>query len=170
MYTRIPKLCSQVNNWWLWEKLTKKTSLNIGLILYQILLNRMGISSTVFSFDISTEVLSSSSHFVSSHKKEGGKYIYWWIILGEPQNYNTPLTSVGIQTTALLVTLWISYGHPVRIKRAGWSFEFHLSIILAVIWISRTVAGSKNWMSLKESLRVSSNSILIILVKINNWN
>ena len=26
---------------------------------------------------------------------------------------------VGIQTTALLITLWIFYGHPVRIKRAS---------------------------------------------------
>ena len=51
---------------------------------------------------------------------------------------------VGIQTIARLVTLWISYGYPVHIKRAGSSFEFYLSITLVVIWISRTVAGSKN--------------------------
>ena len=75
---------------------------------------------------------------------------------------------VGIQTTALLVTLWILYGHPVYIKHASWPFEFHLAITLAVIWISRTVAGSKNWMLSKESLRVSSHSILITLVKSNN--
>ena len=71
--------------------------------------------------------------------------------------------NIGIQTTALLVTLWIFYGYPVRIKRTGWLFEFHHSITLSVIWISRTVAGSKNWMSSKESLRVSSHSILITL-------
>ena len=75
---------------------------------------------------------------------------------------------VGIQTAALLVTLWISYRRPVRIKRAGSLFEFHLSITLAMIWISRTVVGSKNWMLSKESLRVSSHSILITLVKSNN--
>ena len=40
---------------------------------------------------------------------------------------------VEIQTAALLVTLWISYGHLARIKRACCSFEFHLSIVLAVI-------------------------------------
>ena len=40
---------------------------------------------------------------------------------------------VGIQTAALLVTLWISYGHPAHIKHAGYLFEFHLSITLAVI-------------------------------------
>ena len=70
---------------------------------------------------------------------------------------------VGIQTATLLVTLWISYGHPVRIKRAGYLFKFHFSITLAVIWISRTVAGSNNWMLSKESLRVSSHSILSTL-------
>ena len=70
-------------------------------------------------------------------------------------------TFVGIQTATLLVTLWISYEHPVHIKCNGWLFEFLLSITLAVIWISRTVAGSRNWMSSKESLRVSSHSILI---------
>ena len=43
------------------------------------------------------------------------------------------LAAVGTQTTALLVTHWISYGHPARIKRAGDLFEFHLSITLAVI-------------------------------------
>ena len=64
---------------------------------------------------------------------------------------------VGIKTAALLVTLWISYGHPVRIKRAGSLFGFHLSITLTVIWISRTVAGSNNWILLKESLRVSKS-------------
>ena len=31
---------------------------------------------------------------------------------------------VGIQIAALLVTLWISYGHPARNKRAGYLFEF----------------------------------------------
>ena len=40
---------------------------------------------------------------------------------------------VKIQTATLLVTLWISYGHPARNKRAGYLFEFHLSITLAVI-------------------------------------
>ena len=43
------------------------------------------------------------------------------------------LKTVGIQTAALLVTLWISYGHPAGIKHAGYLFEFHLSITLAVI-------------------------------------
>ena len=57
---------------------------------------------------------------------------------------------VGIQTAALLVTLWILCGHPVRNKRAGYLFEFHLSIILAVIWIPRTVASPKNWMWYKS--------------------
>ena len=51
---------------------------------------------------------------------------------------------VGIQTVALLVTLWISYGHPARNKRAGYLFEFHLSITLAVILISRTISGPMN--------------------------
>ena len=83
-------------------------------------------------------------------------------------NNTINITTVGIQIVALLVTLWIFYGHPMRIKRARWLFEFYLSITLAVIWISRTVAGSKNWMLLKESLRVSSHSILITLVKRNN--
>ena len=34
---------------------------------------------------------------------------------------------VGIQTAALLATLWISYGHPAHYKRAGYLFEcpFH---------------------------------------------
>ena len=41
--------------------------------------------------------------------------------------------NVGIQTAALLVTLWISYGHPVHNKHAGYLFEFHLSITIAVI-------------------------------------
>ena len=77
---------------------------------------------------------------------------------------------VGIQTAALLVTLWISYGHTVHIQRADWSFEFQLSIYIAVIWIFRTVAGSKNWISSKESLRISSHPILITLVKSNNYN
>ena len=40
---------------------------------------------------------------------------------------------VGIQTAALLATLWISYGHPARNKRPDNLFEFHLSITLAVI-------------------------------------
>ena len=51
-----------------------------------------------------------------------------------------------MQTAALLVTLWISCGHPARIKHAGYLFEVYLSITLAVIWISRTVAGPTNWM------------------------
>ena len=34
---------------------------------------------------------------------------------------------VGIQTAALLVTHWISYGHPARNKRAGYLFEFHFT-------------------------------------------
>ena len=51
---------------------------------------------------------------------------------------------VGIQTAALLVTLWISYGHPARNKRAGYVFEFYLSITLAMICIYRTVANPKN--------------------------
>ena len=38
-------------------------------------------------------------------------------------------------SSTLLVTPWISYGHPVRIKRAGSLFEFQLSITLTVIWI-----------------------------------
>ena len=42
-------------------------------------------------------------------------------------------TVVGIQTAALLVTYWISYGNPARNKRAGYSFEFLLSITLTVI-------------------------------------
>ena len=46
---------------------------------------------------------------------------------------NKRAAAVGIQTAALLVTLWIYYGHPAYIKRAGCLFEFHLSIILAVI-------------------------------------
>ena len=74
-----------------------------------------------------------------------------------------PEGSIEIQTEALLVTLWISYGHPMRIKCASSSFEFHISITLAVIWISRAIAGSNNWMSSKESLRVSYHSILIAL-------
>ena len=41
--------------------------------------------------------------------------------------------SVGIQTAALLVTHYISYGHPARNKHAGYLFEFHLPITLAVI-------------------------------------
>ena len=57
---------------------------------------------------------------------------------------------VGIQTTALLVTLWISCGHTARNKHADYLFEFQLSITLAVIWISRTVAGPKNRMWLKS--------------------
>ena len=40
---------------------------------------------------------------------------------------------VGIQTSALLVTPWISYGHPARIKHTGYLFEFYLSITLIVI-------------------------------------
>ena len=39
----------------------------------------------------------------------------------------------GIQAAALLVIHWISYGHPARIKRAGYLLEFHLPIALAVI-------------------------------------
>ena len=36
---------------------------------------------------------------------------------------------IGYQT----MTLWIYHIHPTRIKRAGYLFEFHLSITLAVI-------------------------------------
>ena len=43
------------------------------------------------------------------------------------------LTFVESQTSALLATLWISCGHPARNKRAGYLFEFHLSITLAMI-------------------------------------
>ena len=42
-------------------------------------------------------------------------------------------TCVGIQTAELLVTHWISYGHPARNKRADYSFEFHSPITLTVI-------------------------------------
>ena len=34
------------------------------------------------------------------------------------------VVSVGIQTAALLVTHWISYGYPARNKRGGYLFEF----------------------------------------------
>ena len=71
----------------------------------------------------------------------------------DKKNYqlmDTGVSIVGIQTATLLVTHWISYGHPTRNKRAGYLFEFHLSITLAVIWISRTVAGPKIWMSSKN--------------------
>ena len=54
------------------------------------------------------------------------------------------LKSVGIQTAALLATLWISYGHPARNKRTGYLFEFPLSITLAVNRIYRTVDNPKN--------------------------
>ena len=40
---------------------------------------------------------------------------------------------VGIQTAALLATLWISYGHPTRNKRASFSFEFPFTITPTVI-------------------------------------
>ena len=43
---------------------------------------------------------------------------------------NMTATNVEIQTAALLVTLWISYGNPVRIKHSGYLFEFYLSILL----------------------------------------
>ena len=66
-------------------------------------------------------------------------------------------------SSTLLITPWISYGHPVRIKRVGSLFEFQFSTMLTLIWISRTVAGSKNWMLSKESLRVFSHSVLITL-------
>ena len=98
--------------------------------------------------------------------------IIWWLVLLDIQiyiinNWDFHIWQVkfcvGIQTVTLLVTLWISYGHPENIKRAGFLFEFLLSITLAVIWISRTVAGSNNWMLSKESLRVSSYSVLITL-------
>ena len=49
------------------------------------------------------------------------------------------------QPRSVLVTLWISCGHPARNKCAGYLFEFHLSITLAVIWICRTVTSPKNW-------------------------
>ena len=51
---------------------------------------------------------------------------------------------VGIQTAALLVTHWISYGHPAGNKHAGYLFGFYLSITIAVIEIYRTIAGPKN--------------------------
>ena len=100
---------------------------------------------------------------------------YFWItkLLGRPmiEMWQRRIWwSVGIQTAALLVTLWIYFGHPVYNKRTSWSFGFHLSITLAVIWIFSTVAGSKNWMLSKESLRVSSHSILINLVKNYDYN
>ena len=41
--------------------------------------------------------------------------------------------NVGIETAALLVTHWISYGHSARNKRADYLFEFHLPITIAVI-------------------------------------
>ena len=41
--------------------------------------------------------------------------------------------SVGIQTIALLATLWIFGGHPARNKRAGYAFKFYSSITLTVI-------------------------------------
>ena len=40
---------------------------------------------------------------------------------------------VGIQTAALIATPKIFYRHPARNKRAGYSFEFSLSITIAVI-------------------------------------
>ena len=40
---------------------------------------------------------------------------------------------VGIQTVALLVTLWIFCGHPGHNKHASYLLEFHVSITLAVI-------------------------------------
>ena len=54
---------------------------------------------------------------------------------------------VGIQTA----TLWISYGHPVRNKCPGFSFELHFTIILfTVIWMYRIITDPKNWMSSKS--------------------
>ena len=105
-------------------------------------------------------------HYNMQYKPSLTNIPYYGLKLKEKKNRKTK--NVGIQTAALLVTLWISYGHPVRIKHAGWLFEFHFLLILAVIWISRTVASSKNWMLSKESLRFSSHSILITLVKSNN--
>ena len=47
--------------------------------------------------------------------------------------YQNKMSGVGIKTTALLVTLCIFDGHPVRIKCAGSLFQFHLLIPLVVI-------------------------------------
>ena len=55
------------------------------------------------------------------------------------------LFNVGIQTAVPLATLLNYYEHPAHNKRASYSFEFSLSITLAVIWINKTVAGPKNW-------------------------
>ena len=40
---------------------------------------------------------------------------------------------VGIQKTALLATLWISYGYPAYNKRVDFLFEFSFTITLTMI-------------------------------------
>ena len=40
---------------------------------------------------------------------------------------------VGIQTTALLATLWISYGHSALNKHPGFLLEFPFTITLTVV-------------------------------------
>ena len=68
-------------------------------------------------------------------------YIYIYIYILIPVSVKE---CVQIQTAALLVTLWISYGHPARNKGNGYLFEFHLPITLSVVLTPRTVAGPKN--------------------------
>ena len=41
-------------------------------------------------------------------------------------------------------TLWISYGHPARNKRAGFLFEAQFIITLNMIRIYKTVTDSEN--------------------------
>ena len=45
---------------------------------------------------------------------------------------------VGIQTAALLATLWISYRHLARNKCAGFLFEFPFTITFAACDLSYT--------------------------------
>ena len=54
-------------------------------------------------------------------------------IINHGENNGCTILYVGIQTAALIVTHWISYGYPAGKKRAGYLFQFHLPITIAVI-------------------------------------
>ena len=107
---------------------------------------KYGIALAVFLDNI----CSSSGPYLAGYSK--GKVFKegFVLIIPDDEPCKVDASGVGIQTAALLVTLWISYGHPARNKRAGFLFKFPFTITLPVIWIYRTVTNPKNWMCLKS--------------------
>ena len=75
-------------------------------------------------------------------------FIFHHIDITAPKytKYRICWNSNSSTTSNTLKFLWT----PTHNKRAGYSFEFHLSITLTVIWIYRTVTDPKNWMFSKS--------------------